>query len=93
MFLTNLIRSFTHFKRNKVDLIVSSFYLKANLSRGFRAPNVAETGSNGVHDGTVIYEIGDPNLKPEQSLEVDIAPGLRTKDITFEVDLFSNSII
>ena len=42
----------------------SNIYGKINLSRGFRAPNIAESGSNGIHDGTVFYEIGDPNLKP-----------------------------
>ncbi|MFI5134772.1 MAG: TonB-dependent receptor [Chitinophagales bacterium] len=69
-----------------------SVYLKANVARGFRAPNVAESGSNGIHDGTVVYEIGDPNLKPENSLEFDIAPGINSKDVTAEVDLFINSI-
>ncbi len=68
------------------------FYIKANAASGFRAPNVAESGSNGIHDGTVVYEIGNPLLKPEQSMEFDIAPGIKTKDITFEVDVFSNSI-
>ena len=37
-----------------------AFDLKVNAARGFRAPNVAETGSNGIHDGTVVYEIGNP---------------------------------
>lgn len=69
-----------------------ALYLKANVARGFRAPNVAETGSNGVHDGTVVYEIGDANLKPENSLEFDLDPGIQTKDVTFEVDLYNNSI-
>ena len=69
-----------------------AFYTKLNIARGFRAPNVAETGSNGIHDGTVVYEIGNPNLQPEQSLEFDVAPGIRTKNFTFEVDVFSNSI-
>jgi iron complex outermembrane receptor protein len=67
-------------------------YTKLNIARGFRAPNVAETGSNGIHDGPVVYEIGNPDLKPEQSLEFDIAPGIRTKNFTFEVDVFSNTI-
>ena len=53
---------------------------------------MAESGSNGIHDGTVVYEIGDPNLKPEQSLEFDLTPGIRTKDINAEVSLFYNSI-
>ncbi len=69
-----------------------NFYVKANVAKGFRAPSVAETGSNGIHDGTVVYEIGDPNLKPESSLEFDLTPGIKTKDITAEVSLFYNSI-
>ncbi len=67
-------------------------YLKANAAKGFRAPNVAESGSNGIHDGTVVYEIGNPNLKPESSLEFDISPGIQTKDVTAEVDPFVNNI-
>jgi iron complex outermembrane receptor protein len=32
--------------------------LKVNLSSGYRAPNLAELSSNGVHEGTFRYEIG-----------------------------------
>jgi len=67
-------------------------YLKANIAKGFRAPNVAESGSNGIHDGTVIYEIGQPNLKPESSLEFDLTPGITSKNVTAEVSVFYNSI-
>jgi len=67
-------------------------YVKANIARGWRAPNVAEAAANGVHDGTVVYEIGDPTLKPETSLEEDVAFGVNAKDVDFEVDLFNNSI-
>ncbi len=70
----------------------NNFYLKLNVARGFRAPNVAESGSNGIHDGTVVYEIGQSNLKPEQSMQVDFTPGYRSKDITAEVSVFYNSI-
>jgi len=45
--------------------------LKANVARGFRAPNIAELGSNGVHEGTFRYEYGDKNLKSETSLQLD----------------------
>ncbi len=68
------------------------FYLKANVGRGFRAPNVAESGSNGIHDGTIVYEIGTPDLKPETSLQFDFVPGFQSKDLTVELDLFSNAI-
>lgn len=67
-------------------------YIKANLSSGFRAPNVAECAANGVHDGTVVWELGNPDLKPEQSLEEDIAVGMNGRDVSFEVDAFNNSI-
>jgi len=67
-------------------------FSKINLSRGFRAPNIAESGSNGVHDGTTRFEIGDPGLKPEHSWQLDYAFGLNLKHVTAEVDLFSNSI-
>ncbi len=72
--------------------VTNSFYIKANAATGFRAPNVAESGSNGIHDGTVVYEIGDRTLKPEQSMEFDLTPGVQTKDVTAEVSVFYNNI-
>jgi iron complex outermembrane recepter protein len=67
-------------------------YMKANIARGWRAPNVNECGADGVHDGTVVFEIGDNNIKPETSLEEDIAFGINSKDVNFEVDVFDNTI-
>lgn len=67
-------------------------YGKLNISRGWRAPNVAESGSNGIHDGTPFYEIGDPNLKPEISTQVDLSLGANTEDITIQVNGFYNNI-
>jgi iron complex outermembrane recepter protein len=69
-----------------------NIYGKLNVARGWRAPNVAECAANGVHDGTVVYEIGDHTLNPETSLEEDLAFGINSKDITAELDLFNNSI-
>jgi iron complex outermembrane receptor protein len=68
------------------------FYGKLNLSRGFRAPNIAESGSNGIHDGTPFYEIGDPNLKPETSIQLDLTLGINSEDISSEITLFDNNI-
>lgn len=42
--------------------------VKLNLSSGYRAPNIAELASNGVHEGTFRYETGNPDLKSETSL-------------------------
>ncbi len=72
--------------------ITSEVYTKLNISRGFRAPNIGELASNGVHDGTVRYEIGDSHLKAENSLQVDYALGYNSEHITAEVNLFANNI-
>jgi len=65
---------------------------KFNISRGFRAPNIAEIGSNGVHEGTLRYEIGDPSLKPENSLQLDYSLDYNLKHVSAGIDLFTNSI-
>ncbi|MFZ4726409.1 MAG: TonB-dependent receptor, partial [Paludibacter sp.] len=65
---------------------------KLNLSRGFRAPNISELGSNGVHEGTIRYEIGDPNLKPESSLQLDYELGYNTEHVSAKINLFANNI-
>ncbi|SDB93102.1 TonB-dependent receptor [Williamwhitmania taraxaci] len=67
-------------------------YTKLNLSRGFRAPNIGELGSNGVHEGTLRYEMGDPNLKSETSLQFDYSLGYSSEHVAAEVNLFSNSV-
>lgn len=68
------------------------FFAKLNVSRGYRAPGIAELASNGVHEGTLRYEIGEQNLKPETSLQVDLALGLNSEHVTCELTLFNNSI-
>ena len=72
--------------------ITNDIYSKVNLSRGFRALNISEISSNGVHEGTLRYEIGNPDLKPEHSLQLDFAVGLNTHHVTTELDLFVNTI-
>jgi len=65
---------------------------KLNLSRGFRAPNISELSSNGVHEGTIRYELGDPNLKAESSLQVDYELGYNTEHVSTKINLFANRI-
>ena len=67
-------------------------FSKINISRGFRAPNIAEISANGVHEGSINYIIGVPKLKAETSLQFDYALGLNSNYITAEIDLFSNII-
>lgn len=68
------------------------FYGKLNIAKGYRAPTAAESGANGIHDGTPFYEIGDHGLKAESSLEVDLTLGVSSKDLTAEVTGFVNNI-
>jgi len=72
--------------------ISEDIYTKVNISRGFRSPNIAELGANGVHEGTFRYELGNNELKRETSLQFDYALGIHTKHIVAELDLFDNNI-
>jgi len=65
---------------------------KLNLSRGFRAPNISELGSNGVHEGSFRYEIGNTELKPENSLQIDYELGYNVEHISAKLNLFANNI-
>ncbi len=68
------------------------FTAKLNFARGFRAPNIAESGSNGRHEGTIRYEIGDSKLKPEFSFQTDLGLFFNSHHLTTEVSLFYNKI-
>lgn len=66
--------------------------VKINVSRGFRAPTMAELSSNGRHEGTFRYEIGNPLLKSEISHQIDVAYFLNSEHATFELTPFVNLI-
>jgi iron complex outermembrane receptor protein len=52
--------------------------IKFDLSTGYRAPNLAELATNGVHEGTFQFEIGDPKMHPEQALNSSVTVGYAT---------------
>lgn len=56
------------YKTNLSDKIM----MRLNVASGFRAPNLAELTSNGVHEGSNRYEIGNANLKNEQNIQADL---------------------
>lgn len=66
--------------------------LKANAARGFRAPNLAELASNGAHEGTNRYEIGNNNLKSEVSFQIDAGAEIATEHISLNASIFYNNI-
>ena len=65
---------------------------KANVARGFRAPNIAEISANGVHPGSNIFQMGNPDFKPEFSLQEDIGIELNTKHVNASIEVFNNDI-
>ena len=66
--------------------------LRANAARGFRAPNISELASNGVHEGSLRYEVGNHDLKPEFSLQFDLGMEYTDSWIDAQLSLFSNRI-
>ena len=72
--------------------ISEHFNLRLNMARGFRAPNMSELGSDGVHEGTLRYELGNPDLKPEYSWQADLGLDFTSQYISAQVALFANHI-
>lgn len=66
--------------------------LRANVARGFRAPNMSELGSDGVHEGTLRYELGNPDLKAEQSWQADLGADFSSHYVSAQASLFLNHI-
>jgi iron complex outermembrane receptor protein len=76
------------YKRDLSDKLT----LRLNLASGFRAPNLAELTSNGVHEGTSRYEIGSADLKTEQNVQTDIDFEYKISHVEFFVSGFYNHI-
>lgn len=69
-----------------------SLNVRMNVARGFRAPNMSELGSDGVHEGTVRYELGSASLKPEYSWQADLGVDFTSKYVEAQVAFFANRI-
>lgn len=65
---------------------------RINLASGFRAPNLAELTSNGVHEGTNRFEIGNPELDNEKNIQVDTALEFNNEHLEFYLNGFYNAI-
>ena len=68
------------------------FNLRLNLARGFRTPNMSELASNGVHEGSLRYEIGNQQLKAEYSLQADLGLDFTSRYVSAQLALFANRI-
>ena len=68
------------------------FNVRLNLARGFRTPNMSELASNGVHEGSIRYELGNQQLKAEYSLQADLGLDFTSQYVSAQVALFANRI-
>ena len=72
--------------------ITKHFLVKANIARGFRAPNISELSAKGIHPGTGFEQLGDANFKPEFSLQEDIGLFFDSEHISASAEIFNNII-
>jgi iron complex outermembrane receptor protein len=66
--------------------------LRLNAARGFRAPTVSELSSNGVHEGSIQYELGNAGLKAEKSMQLDLGLDYTSHYVNLQASLFTNWI-
>jgi len=72
--------------------VAKDLSFRLNLSSGFRAPNMYELLSDGIHHGTNRYETGNPNLKTENSYQLDASLNYNTQHVEFFINPFFNYI-
>ena len=72
--------------------LTSKSNLRLNLARGFRSPTVNELSSNGVHEGSVQYELGNAMLHPEYSFQTDLGYDFTSHYFSLQASLFLNRI-
>ena len=65
---------------------------RINFASGYRAPNLAELTSDGTHEGTNRYEIGNENLKNEQNFQADLALEYKNEHIEIFANAFYNKV-
>ncbi|MEO5826535.1 MAG: TonB-dependent receptor [Gemmatimonadales bacterium] len=72
--------------------VTESVALVSNIGRGFRAPSAFELFADGVHEGTVRYEVGNAALRNEVSLNADLAVRMQGHGLVGEIGVFRNAI-
>lgn len=92
--VNNMNRSFNSFNGAlgfKTD-ILDKVTARVNFATGFRAPNLSELASDGTHEGTNRYEIGNIDLTNEQNFQVDVALEFKNDHIELFANGFYNKI-
>ena len=66
--------------------------MRLNVARGVRTPNLSELASNGIHEGSQRYEIGNRDLNAEYSLQADLGVDFTSEYVSAQLALFANRI-
>jgi iron complex outermembrane receptor protein len=72
--------------------ITNQFLIKANVARGYRAPNISEISAKGVHPGTGFQQLGDANFKPEFNIQEDLGIFFDSQHLSISAEVFNNTI-
>lgn len=67
--------------------LADNTYVVGNIGTGFRAPNVADLSEVGIRRSD-LYQTANPDLKPEQSANVDLGIHLGTRSLKIELSGF-----
>lgn len=73
----------------KID---ETWALAANLSKGFRAPGIFELFAGGMHGGVQAFQIGNPHLKEENTLGVDLSLRYKNEGTYSSLTLYRNTV-
>ncbi len=72
--------------------LIPSLNLVGTVGRGFRSPNLIELFFDGATPEGGGYQVSNPNLDPETSINFDIGLKYRRSNVAFEGFLFQNEI-
>ncbi|UAY54348.1 TonB-dependent receptor [Arachidicoccus terrestris] len=70
----------------------SHISLKANIARGYRAPNITELAANGLDPGAHIIYKGNMNAQPEFSFQQDLGMDMEYSAFSGSISVFNNYI-
>ena len=70
--------------------LTQKLLIRSNFAAAYRAPNLSELTANGQHETR--YEIGDQDLVPEKSFEIDLSMHYHIDNLTLDLAGFYNNI-
>ena len=70
----------------------NDFTVATNLSQGFRNPSIFELFAGGTHGGVQAFQIGNPNLKKETTLGLDLSLRYQKDETNANLTFYSNTI-